>query len=165
MAWRRSTSTIRSPTDTPPLGGPNPSDAVSYGRTMRDLTYTGIDPDDLAEVISRGRDHGGNPIEAFIDEDGGWPLRCCLADSEPGDRIAIIAWSPFPWPGAYAEVGPVVVHADGCVGPAESRRLPASLADRAMTLRPYGSDRRIAYHRVQHVTGGCYAFTARRRGR
>jgi hypothetical protein len=58
-----------------------------------------------------------------------------------------------------------------------------------MTLRPYGPDRRIAYHRVRHVaadesiedaaatvlaeddvdfvhgrnlTGGCYAFTARR---
>ena len=149
---------------------------------------TGIDNDQLAAALQAGVDHGGNPIEPFVDHDGGWPLRCCLADSTPGDTIAIIAWSPFPWPGAYAETGPVVVHADGC-DDAAPPVLSAEFDQRPMVLRPYGHDHRIAYHRVRHVeagrsltaelaellaetdvdfvqgrnvTGGCYAFTASR---
>jgi hypothetical protein len=154
--------------------------------------FTGTDPAELRQVLANGIDHGGNPIEPFTDGDGGWPLRCCLTDSQPGDRIAIIAWSPMPWNGAYAETGPIVVHADGCdtADPmSRLRRLPADFDARAMVLRPYGPDRRIAYHRVRHVaaggsvtdhveevlafddvdfvhgrnvTGGCYSFTAMR---
>ncbi len=150
---------------------------------------SGIDPTELRAALDRGVDHGGNPIEPFVDDDGGWPLRCCLADSAPGDEIAIIAWSPFPWTGAYAERGPIVVHAGECAGSHPTAELPTGFAERAMTLRPYGHDQRIAYHRVVHVgadesiedavaavlteadvdfvhgrnvTGGCYAFTARR---
>lgn len=152
------------------------------------LHVTGIDTDDLAAAIAAGQDHAGNPIEPFIDDDGGWPLRCCLSDSQPGDEIAIIAWSPFPWKGAYAETGPVVVHTTRCPG-AAAPALPQDFDARAMVLRPYGHDQRIAYHRVRHVqagaslsaelqellaeadvdfvhgrnvTGGCYAFTATR---
>jgi Protein of unknown function (DUF1203) len=149
--------------------------------------FTGTEPAELRRVLADGVDHGGNPIEPFIDGDGGWPLRCCLSDSQPGERIAIIAWSPMPWSGAYAETGPIVVHADGCEQVASMPRLPSGFDSRAMVLRPYGPDRRIAYHRVLHVpagasltesvdellacddvdfvhgrnvTGGCYAFTA-----
>ncbi len=158
-------------------------------RTVEDMRFTGIDPEELSTVLGRGTDHGGHPVQPFVDDDGGWPLRCCLTDSRPGDRVAIIAWSPMPWPGAYAETGPVVVHADGCTAPRPLDRLPDEFDARAMTLRPYGRDRRIAYHRVVHVasggsvtdrvaevlshddvdfvhgrnvTGGCYAFTATR---
>jgi hypothetical protein len=152
-------------------------------------TFTGIDRHELDRVLARRTDHGGNPIEPFVDDDGGWPLRCCLADSRPGERVAIIAWSPFPWRGPYAETGPVVVHADGCATPNTFDHLPAELDTRPMVLRPYAHDRRIAYHRVRHVaagdsltvhvaalldhddvefvhgrnvTGGCYSFTATR---
>lgn len=151
--------------------------------------FTGVDRAELDRVLAQGVDHGGNPIEPFVDVDGGWPLRCCLTDAAPGDRIAIVAWSPMPWRGPYAETGPVVVHAGGCPGGAVVDRLPSELEHRPITLRPYGPDRRIAYHRVRHVgadeptsdivaellahddvvfvhgrntTGGCYAFTATR---
>lgn len=150
-------------------------------------TFTGIDVDELRNVLDRGADHGGNPIEPFEDE--GWTMRCCLTDSGPGERIAIIAWSPMPWSGPYAETGPIVVHVDGCPTREAHTSLPPELDGRPMTLRPYGHDRRIAYHRVRHVpadesttshvdallgfddvdfvhgrnvTGGCYAFTATR---
>jgi len=153
-------------------------------------TFTGVDTNELDHVLAVGVDHGGNAIEPFLDSDGGWPLRCCLDDSRPGDRVVIIAWSPMPWPGPYAEVGPVVVHAGGCPGHDPADRLPADFDSRAMVLRPYGYDRRIAYHHVRqiadggsltehvtellalddvdfvhgrNVTGGCYAFTARQR--
>lgn len=153
-----------------------------------EIKIVGVDTSALAKALDVGTDHGGNPIEPFIDEAGGWPLRCCLQNSRPGDHIAIIAWSPFSWTGPYAEVGPIVVHTEDCPGPAAAEAgLPAVLAGRAMTLRPYGNDRRIAYDKVRHVdektsltehlqqllndpevmevhgrnvTGGCYAFQA-----
>jgi hypothetical protein len=152
--------------------------------------FHGLDPEQLCEALASGMDHGGNPIEAFIDDDGGWPLRCCLQDSSPGDRLAIIAWSPFDWRGPYRETGPIVVHAEPCqrsAGPVTT--LPAALNERPMVLRPYSRDHRIVYELVTHLpagsnvsaaadrlldqpevaevhgrnwTGGCYAFTARR---
>lgn len=156
---------------------------------MTNIRYTGVATDELAEVLRSGVDHGGNPIEPFVDDVGGSgrPLRCCLTDSQVGDRIALIAWSPFPWQGPYAEVGPIFVHANPCDGAVTEDALPADLDDRAMVLRPYGHDRKIAYHRVQHlpvggslmaelaallaeddvdfvhgrnVTGGCFSFQA-----
>ena len=156
---------------------------------MLNIEITGIDSTALVEVLKRGIDHGGNPVEPFVDSDGGWPLRCCLEDSRAGDEIAIIAWSPFPWKGPYAETGPVVVHTQGCVGSMVRDRLPPGLDTRAMTLRPYGIDHRIAYDMVRHVpegesltalvrellsdpdiemvhgrnvTGGCFSFEATR---
>lgn len=155
---------------------------------MSTITISGLDYTEFEAVLASGIDHGGNPIESFIEADRGWPLRCCLADSEAGDEIAIIAWSPFSWKGAYAETGPVVVHAQPCGGPTSSD-LPTDLDQRSMTLRPYGHDQRIAYQHVRHVpageslsdnlrellaednvdfvhgrntTGGCFSFTANR---
>ena len=149
-----------------------------------------IDPTELAALRASGVDHGGNPVEAFTDDEGGWPLRCCLTDSRPGDELAIVAWSPFPWRGPYAEVGPIVVHARDCGGAADGG-VPAQFLTRRQHVRPYGHDRRIAYDltgvvdgdgslpdrlaallardevdfvHVRNVGAGCYSFTARRAG-
>lgn len=152
--------------------------------------YHGIDRARLAAVLAAGVDDGGNAIEPFVDDEGGWPLRCCLQDSAVGERVAIIAWSPFDWSGPYREIGPVVVHADACpTPPARLARLPDALDARPMVLRPYSHSHRIVYELVTHLphggglaehadrllahpdvaevhgrnwTGGCYAFTARR---
>ena len=121
---------------------------------MANVAISGVDRDELANALREGRDHGGNPIEPFVDSEGGWPLRCCLEDSQPGDEIAIIAWSPFSWKGAYAETGPVVVHTGGCAAPKQRDELPPALDARGMTLRPYGIDHRIAYGQVRHVSAG-----------
>lgn len=153
---------------------------------MSNPRITGIDIEELNRHLEVGTDHAGNPIETFTDATGGSPLRCCLADALPGTEVAILAWSPFPWTGAYAETGPIFVHAHGCEGP-KSDKLSSDFDARPMVLRPYGTDRKIAYHRVRHVaagssltqelidllgeddvdfvhgrnvTGGCYAFTA-----
>ena len=80
------------------------------------ITITGIDTEALRAALDEGFDHGNNPIEPFVDVEGGSPMRCCLRDSAPGDEMAIIAWSPFPWQGPYAELGPIFVHAAGCPG-------------------------------------------------
>jgi hypothetical protein len=154
------------------------------------VTFHGIDRARLERVLAAAVDDGGNPIEPFVDDEGGWPLRCCLQESMPGDRLAIIAWSPFDWSGPYRETGPVVVHVEACpAAPGVLTRLPDALDARPMVLRPYSHDHRIIYELVAHLptgggvgsaaerlledpavaevhgrnwTGGCYAFTARR---
>ncbi|HEX6568603.1 MAG TPA: DUF1203 domain-containing protein [Acidimicrobiales bacterium] len=153
------------------------------------IEVTGADPSALDAMRSSGLDHGGNPVEPFVDSEGGWPLRCCLADSHPGEELAIVGWSPFPWRGPFAEVGPIVVHARVCDGPAGG--VPAQFLTRPQVVRPYGFDRRIAYDHVRvvepdgslpavlaevlaaegvdfahvrNVGTGCYSFTARLRG-
>ena len=151
----------------------------------RATRFSGIDRTELRRVLAAGVDHGGNPIEAFEDETGGWPLRCCLSDSRAGERIAIIAWSPFPWSGPYREVGPIVVPTPDRV---DLSHLPDSLDRAPMVVRPYDHQHRIAYAKVRHVpaggsltavvrellddetidfvhgrnvTGGCFSFEAR----
>ena len=155
---------------------------------MQNVMYEGIDPTEHARVLDAGIDHGGNPIEAFTDAEGGMPMRCCLTDSAVGDTVAIVAWSPFPWQGAYAETGPIFIHAADCPGRESTSDLPAEFDERPITLRPYNHGRTIAYDLVRHIaagdglaaeieallredgvefvhgrnrTGGCYAFTAR----
>jgi len=156
---------------------------------MTQTVFSGLDLQELAHVLKLGIDHGGNPVQSYVDKDGGWPLRCCLAYSRPGEEMALVAWSPFGWKGVYAETGPIFVHASPCTGPPTTTELPAELDSHPMVLRPYTYDHRIAYHRVQHVgpdesltelsakmlehddvefvhgrnvTGGCYSFEARR---
>jgi hypothetical protein len=155
------------------------------------VTYIGLSYSQLQEVLSSCRDHIGNRIEPFVDRDGGWPLRCCLSDSQPGDRLAIIAFSPFPWTSPYRETGPVVVHADGCQG--ANGRFPEQFEARDQVLRAFGSeagrtrtqvydrhrlvragdglqraiedvlgDDRIEFVHVHNVLSQCYSFAAAR---
>ncbi len=116
------------------------------------IAFHGIDPDAYHRTLAAGIDHGGNPIETFEDAEGGWPLRCCLQTSSPGQRLAIIAWSPYPWRGRYAETGPIVAHAD--VRSSAVAVLPVDLEMRPMTLRPYTHDHRIHYDLATHVAAG-----------
>jgi hypothetical protein len=154
-----------------------------------ELVIEGVEPSEVARVLASGVDHGGNSVEPFVDDEGGWQLRCCLADSQVGDRITVIAYSPFPWNGPFRETGPIVVHAEGCPGTWQQSAIPHQFDDRAMVLRPYGPDHKIAYDHVRHVSStdgiadalvellqhsevsevyarnplaGCFAFTARR---
>lgn len=156
---------------------------------MHSITFSGIDPSELREVLATGHDCNGVAIEPFVDTDGGWPLRCCLTDSMPGDELAIIAWSPYAWNGPCRETGPIVVHTGTCEGTWQQPSLPAELDVRTMTLRPYAADHSILYDLVsvvpdggsltaltaellQHeqvaevygrnIRGGCFAFVARR---
>jgi len=156
-----------------------------------DITYTGISAQELASILERGTDDGGNAIASFADDDGGWPLRCCLRDSAPGDRLAIIALSPFPWSSPYRETGPVVVHSDSCPGTTSGH--PSQFDQRDQVVRAFGDDAgrrhtqvydlnrlvragdgleaavqeilcddRVDFVHVHNVLSQCYSFTATR---
>lgn len=102
------------------------------------IKYEGMGRAELTEMLQVGRDHGGSPVEPFVDSAGGWPLRCCLKASVEGDRIAIVGFSPFPWDGPYRETGPVVIHADGCRG--SSGAFPERFETRDQVVRAFGDD-------------------------
>ncbi len=149
----------------------------------------GLDRGKLDEFWNTNLDHAGNAAEPFLDEVGAWPLRCCLRDSRPGDELVIVAWSPFPWRGPYAETGPVVLHAQPCQQAERDDEIPPQFRGRRQILRPYGKDQRIAYDHTRlieaeddleatilqllaiddivfiharNVLSGCYSFTIER---
>ena len=71
-----------------------------------------------------GQDEAGNPLTPQADPEGGDPLRCCLRETRPGEEVLLIAHTPPGTSGAYAERGPVFVHADPCEGYATPHRYP-----------------------------------------
>jgi hypothetical protein len=144
---------------------------------------------DLDRIRAAGIDDFGNSLSAIVDETGGSPLRCCLRDARPGERIALVALRPFPWPGPYAEVGPVFIHAEGCDGYDAPNRYPAGFAHRRQLLRAYDRNRAICeaipvkdgaqaervlswllsrpevdFVHSRNMEWGCYMFTIQRDG-
>ena len=137
---------------------------------------------ELERIRARGVDDFGNALEPETVTAGGAPLRCCLRDAEPGERIVLIAYRPATIAGPYAEVGPVFVHAQACGGYADEDRYPEGFRARNQLLRAYdergrqvenvvvdgpAADRAItdllgrpdvAYLHSRNVLAGCYMF-------
>lgn len=123
-----------------------------------------IPSDVLADL--RERDDAGRPPRSLTDEEGGSPLRCCLAVSRPGERIALVSYAPLRrWaaatgadPGAYDETGPVFIHPEPCT----PRALPRIRAGAGRVLRSYGADgsilggRRVEWPATDEEADGLY---------
>src|SRR5262245_2113257 len=92
-------------------------------------------------ALAAGHGAAGEPVVVRTDLDGA-PLRCCLRDSRPGDRVALVAVVPPGPGGAYAETGPVFVHAEACAGP-EHSGYPEEWRRRTQVFRAYDAAGRI----------------------
>ena len=142
---------------------------------------------DLDRIRAAGVDDLGNPLMPFVEAAGGSPLRCCLRESRPSERVVLIAYRPFPWSGPYAESGPVFIHAERCEGYSEPSRYPEGFARRRQLLRACDHDHRICdalvvnigtqaertlpwllsrpevdFVHSRNVEWGCYMFTVSR---
>jgi hypothetical protein len=106
-------------------------------------TYEAIPAAELAAIRAAGRDEAGNELAARADDEGGSPLRCCLHTTKPGERVLLIAYTPPGGAGAYAERGPVFVHAEPCEGYRTPHEYPPDLYDRPQTVRAYNEQGRI----------------------
>ena len=112
-------------------------------------TVSAIAPADLDRIRARGYDDFDNPVEAIINQDdGGSPLRCCLRDATPGERITLIAYRPSDRGGPYAEVGPVFIHADRCDGYSDTAAYPEGFRNRRQLFRAYGRDGRQVHNQI-----------------
>ena len=141
-----------------------------------------LPPDQLERIRAHGVDDFGNPLEPVTVTGPGTPLRCCLRDAEPGERVVLLAYRPAAVGGPYAEVGPVFVHAEACDGYADEDHYPEGFRSRQQLLRAYdargwqvenvvvdgpAAERAItdllgrpdvAYLHSRNVLAGCYMF-------
>ncbi len=120
------------------------------------------------------------------DLSGGAPVRCCLRDARPGEPIVLISVVPPGPAGAYAESGPVFVHAEDCGGPVDDG-YPDQWRSRTQVFRAYGAegtivggavvepgdgqedaaahlfaDPAVAFIQTRNVVHGCYMCTIER---
>lgn len=112
------------------------------------MTYSFIPMDDAtaAHLRSGGGDAYGNAAERRLSDGVGVPCRHCMRMIGEDEPYLVAAWRPFSASHAYAETGPVFLHADPCtpdrLGPGE---LPAFLTSPDYILRGYDADERIVY--------------------
>ncbi|MGW2184383.1 DUF1203 domain-containing protein [Streptomyces sp. NPDC001719] len=129
-------------------------------------TYTPLPIPPAALEELRLIDDAGRPMRPYTArEDGvpldcvGSPLRCCLRGIEPGERVALVSYAPLRrWatatgaePGAYDEVGPVFIHADGCGEPQEAQGYPFARPGALRTVRRYDSEGHIVGGRLLEI--------------
>jgi uncharacterized protein DUF1203 len=153
---------------------------------MDTFVITPIAPERLETVRASGRDASDNPVVPAVAE-GGEPLRCCLRDAEPGERLILFNYEPVIPASPYREVGAVFAHAEGCGGPAFEGGYPPAWRGRRQVLRAYdargwihfssrdhdGTDPETVIARIlahpevveihsRNVVYGCYMFTVSR---
>jgi hypothetical protein len=151
------------------------------------LTFDPIPPAELDRIRTAGVDEAGNRLTVRADAAGGAPLRCCLRESTPGERLLLISYTPPGTRGAYAERGPVFIHAEPCAGYRTPGRYPPGLSHRQQVVRAYNAageiadgvlvrdgehaltvvgelmaQPSIAFVQLRNVGYGCYNFTVRR---
>lgn len=162
---------------------------MDHTATLPAVRFAGLDDQTLDRLWNEGVDDAGHPVSPFTDDGGTWPLRCCLQDSEVGERLAIVSASPFPWDGPYRETGPVVVHAEPC-GRSDGS-FPEEFEQRRQVVRAFGNadgrvrtqvydrhrvvepgqglcriiaealdDPRVEFVHVHNVVSQCYSFAA-----
>src|SRR5580658_11223816 len=107
------------------------------------LIYQAIPVDELDAIRAARQDEAGNQLTVQVHAEGGAPLRCCLREARAGERLLLIAYSPPGTAGAYAERGPVFVHADRCGGYRTPGEYPPELAHRQQVVRAYDGQGRI----------------------
>jgi hypothetical protein len=116
------------------------ADTPTEGR----LVFEPIPPGTLQQIRAAGADEAGNRLTVQADTEGGNPLRCCLRESGPGEQVLLIAYTPPGTRGAYAERGPVFIHAGPCGGYLAPDRYPPALRHRPQVVRAYNRDGQIA---------------------
>jgi hypothetical protein len=146
-----------------------------------------IAADELVALRAAGQDGAGNPLKPFtVDEPEAVPLRCCLRMGRVGEAAMLVSYEPPGGAGAYAERGPVFVHAQSCEGYASAHQWPPAFGDRRQVLRAYDhrgriadalvvepgegeaglgrllADPAVAVVQSRNVLYGCFMFVARR---
>jgi hypothetical protein len=114
--------------------------SLTQSRTFR---VEALSADRLEAMRYSGTDDGGNVVFPARIAQGGEPLRCCLKIAKPGERMLLIAYRPFNKPSAYAETGPVFVHAESCKGYAHPGLYPDEFRGRQQVFRCYDIDGNI----------------------
>jgi hypothetical protein len=106
--------------------------------------------DGLATEIVRtlqngGRDAYGNVPETRVSDGAGVPCRHCLRQIAKGERYIVVAHRPFTTLQAYAETGPIFLHAESCERGSLRSALPEILSSPDYIVRGYNAAEQIVY--------------------
>ena len=121
---------------------------------MRDFAIHGIESTLVEGWQAGGADaHGNTPVRRRADR-GGLPCRHCLGSIEAGEDFLVLSHRPFESTHPYAELGPILVHANPCPAFGPSNDVPAFFrAWSPLFLRAYGPDDWIRYECVRMTDG------------
>ncbi|MBD0415024.1 DUF1203 domain-containing protein [Oryzicola mucosus] len=111
-------------------------------------------PTEYAKAIWAGGDdaYGMQPERRVSDGDG-VPCRHCLRDVREGESYLLFAYRPFTKLQAFAETGPIFLHADECGHAGDAEEIPEIMQGTPdFIIRGYSCDDRIVYG-----TGGVVA--------
>lgn len=110
------------------------------------LNFLALTTEDVRKLQDGEADANGLVPERKISDGGGNPCRHCLTEIPEGEEMLVLAYSPFPSPQPYAEMGPIFLCAKQCDRHPVSHVLPAMFQEWERTLiRGYTADHRIQY--------------------
>ncbi|PCI86080.1 MAG: hypothetical protein COB24_10870 [Hyphomicrobiales bacterium] len=122
------------------------------------LKFLPVPTEQYLEIINGGLDAHGNKPTLSISDGGGMPCRHCLEDIAKGDEFLAFAYSPFNTKHAYAEVGPIFLHAKTCKA-YDAHSIPPSFLTRehymirgySKTTKAiqYGTGQRVASNNIE----------------
>ncbi|GCA51872.1 DUF1203 domain-containing protein [Sinorhizobium meliloti] len=109
------------------------------------LNYVAMPVEEAERLRQGGRDAYGHRPERRISDGDGVPCRHCLRNVDEGQPYLVLAYRPFSSVQAYAETGPIFMHAENCAVHDGASVPPILASSKSYLLRGYGSDECIVY--------------------
>ena len=130
---------------------------------MSRFHFVALDSQTAAEYRDGGRDAHGMSPQRTASPEGGAPCRHCLAEIGADEPFLIVAHRPFAAAGAYAEVGPIFLHAEACERYPETDAVPEMFLKRSgFLIRGYDRRHRIVYRTGARIDTDALTETATR---
>jgi hypothetical protein len=110
------------------------------------IRFQAIPTTDAEALWAGGHDAYGLPTETRTSDGPGHPCRHCLRNIDAGETVLVLAYRPFPNVQAYAETGPIFLHARPCRR-YEAEEVPPPVLETSpdYILRGCDTDDRIVY--------------------
>ncbi|TCP90910.1 MULTISPECIES: DUF1203 domain-containing protein [unclassified Rhizobium] len=112
---------------------------------MTKIRFTAMPTDDAMHIWNGGADAYGLTPERFVSDGDGNPCRHCLEHIAGDEPALLFAYRAFPTPQAFAETGPIFLHAAPCTRYAAEECLPPILSSPDYIVRGYDHADRIVY--------------------
>ncbi len=109
------------------------------------IRFDPYDPAAVALWRGGGADDNGRAPERALARGEGNPCRSCLRDIGEGAPMLILGARPFVGRHAYAETGPIFLHAEPCEPWAGAGVPPILATSPDYLVKGYGPDERIVY--------------------
>lgn len=111
---------------------------------MTRLLFLPIASDRVRHYQNGSSDYNGQEPELSTVNESGYPCRHCLEHIKTGDDMLLLAYRPFEALQPYAELGPIVLHADSCTAWQSSGAIPSIISEReTIIIRGYDKNERI----------------------